>query len=148
MEARPPRLNLTSEWLSGRLDLRALPPILIVDDDEALCELMAESLRHAGYNVRTAENGMDALFAMEAQQPSVMILDLRMPLLDGWELSEELRTWDVDVPVIVVSGASTDVAATAQQMGAVDFLKKPFDLNELVDKVDRLILTHRPRKSA
>jgi len=119
-----------------------------VDDDEALCELMAESLRHAGYNVRTAENGMDALFAMEAQQPSVMILDLRMPLLDGWELSEELRTWDVDVPVIVVSGASTDVAATAQQMGAVDFLKKPFDLNELVDKVDRLILTHRPRKSA
>jgi DNA-binding response OmpR family regulator len=119
--------------------------VLIVDDDEALAGVMAESLQHAGYNVRTAENGLDALFAMEAQHPSVLILDLRMPLLDGWELSEELRTWDVSVPVIVISGAAADVAATAQQIGAVDYLTKPFNLNDLVEKVDRLILTHPPR---
>ena len=119
--------------------------MLVVDDDGALCEVMAESLRHAGYRVRTAENGMDALFAMEAQHPSVVILDLAMPFVDGWELSEELRTWTVDVPVIVVSGASIDVAATAQQIGAVDYLKKPFDLNDLVDKVDRLVLRHNAR---
>ena len=118
--------------------VRVLPPILIVDDDEVLCELMAESLRHAGYRVRTAENGMDALFAMEAEQPAVVILDLRMPVLDGVELAEELRTWDVSIPIIVVSGANPDVGATAQQIRAVDFLKKPFDLDELVAKVDRL----------
>ena len=121
--------------------MRVFPPVLIVDDDEVLCELMAESLRHAGYRVRTAENGMDALLAMEAEHPSVVILDLRMPVLDGLELAEELRTWDVNIPVIIVSGANPDVGATTQQIGAVDFLKKPFDLHELVAKVDRLVFS-------
>jgi len=121
-----------------------LPPVLVVDDDDVLCEVMATSLRHAGYQVRTAENGIDALYSMEAEQPSVLILDLRMPLLNGLELAEEMRTWDVRVPVIVVSGANPDVGATAQQIGAADFLSKPFDLNELIDKVDRLV---RPPKS-
>ena len=112
-----------------------------MDDDEVLCEVMAEGLRHAGYNTRTAANGMDALFALEAQEPSVLILDLRMPLVDGWELAEELKMWDMKVPIVVVSGATPNVAATAQQMGAVDFLMKPFDLRDLIDKVDRVILS-------
>ena len=120
---------------------RFFPPILVVDDDEVLCQVMAEGLRHAGYNTRTAANGMDALFALEAQEPSVLILDLRMPLVDGWELAEELKMWDMKVPIVVVSGATLDVAATAEQMGAVDFLMKPFDLRDLIDKVDRVILS-------
>ena len=82
---------------------------------------------------------MDALFALEAMEPSLLILDLRMPVLDGWELTEELRTWQVDIPVLVVSGANQDVAATAQQMGAADFLNKPFDLDVLLSKVNRLV---------
>jgi DNA-binding NtrC family response regulator len=121
--------------------LRALPPVLVVDDDETLCQVMAEGLRHAGYNARTAGNGMDALFALEAQEPALLILDLRMPLVDGWELVEELKMWDVKVPIVVVSGATPDVAATAQQIGAVDFLRKPFDLRDLIDKVDRVVLS-------
>jgi DNA-binding response OmpR family regulator len=111
-----------------------------VDDDATMCEQMALALQHAGYSVRTAENGLDALLALEAQQPSAVVLDLRMPILDGWELTEELRTWDVRVPLLVVSGAVRDVGAIAQQIGAVDFLSKPFDMRDLIDKVDRLVL--------
>ena len=64
-----------------------------------------------------------------------------LPLVDGWELAEELKMWDIKVPIVVVSGATPDVAATAQQMGAVDFLRKPFDLRDLIDKVDRVVLS-------
>jgi DNA-binding response OmpR family regulator len=104
-----------------------------------MCDLIAEALRHAGYHVRTAENGLQALFTLEAERPAIVILDLRMPVMDGWQLAEELRTWDVTIPVLLISGANSDVGTIAQQIGARDFLAKPFDLQDLLQKVDRLI---------
>ena len=113
-----------------------------MDDDEDLSEVIALTLSHAGYNVRTALNGLDALNAMEAITPALVILDLAMPILNGLELSEELRTWGVTVPVLVISGAQADLGATAQQIGAAGFLRKPFEMYDLLIKVDELIGSH------
>lgn len=112
--------------------------ILVVEDDEPLCATTAAALRHAGYTVRTAANGLDALYLLEAEWPALVILDLLMPVLDGWELADELRAWGRSVPLLVVSGAGEEAAASAADIGAVGFLSKPFDLNGLLEKVDAL----------
>jgi DNA-binding response OmpR family regulator len=84
--------------------------------------------------------GLDALYLLQAADSvSLVILDLLMPVLDGWELADELRGWRDDLPLLVVSGASGDVADSARDMGAVAFMEKPFDLNDLLDTVHALV---------
>jgi DNA-binding response OmpR family regulator len=113
--------------------------ILVVDDDEVLSETTATVLRHSGYRVRTAANGLDALYLLEAESPALVILDLLMPVLDGWEMADELHSWGADIPLLVVSGAGEEAAASAQDIGAMGFLSKPFDLSDLLARVDALV---------
>ena len=113
-------------------------PILVVDDDDVMCDMIAASLLHAGYSVRTAANGLDALLAAEAIEPSLVILDMHMPVMNGWEFAEELKTLGRDPPVLVITGATPDPATAAKQVDADDFLRKPFDLDDLLDKVAQL----------
>ena len=116
------------------------PLILVVDDDDVLSETTATALRHSGYRVRTATNGLDALYLLQAADSvSLVILDLLMPVLDGWELADELRGWRDDLPLLVVSGARGDVADSARDLGAAGFMEKPFDLNDLLDTVHALV---------
>src|SRR6266480_3485274 len=103
-------------------------PILVVDDDDVMCDTIAASLLHAGYSVRTAANGLDALLAAQAIDPSLVILDMHMPVMNGWEFAEELRNLSCDPPVLVITGAAPDPAAAAQEVNADGFLRKPFDL--------------------
>jgi CheY-like chemotaxis protein len=113
-------------------------PILVVDDDEVLRELIAEGLTHAGYPVRTAPNGLDALLALEAIDPSLVILDMQMPVLDGWEFAAELRAAGLDLPVLVITAHSRNPARAAREVDAADFLGKPFGLDDLLSKVEQL----------
>jgi len=82
-------------------------PILVVDDDETMCGLIAAALQHSGYTVRTAENGLDALIAAEAVDPSLVILDMHMPVMNGWAFVEELRILGLNPRVLVVTGENT-----------------------------------------
>src|SRR3954464_15480182 len=72
----------------------SMPPaerVLVVDDDPDMAEAMALSLESAGYETATAANGLDALEAVESRMPALILLDMRMPIMDGWEFSRELR---------------------------------------------------------
>ena len=127
--ARPGRLV-------GSLSMRQ--PILVVEDDETMCGLIAAALQHSGYAVRTAENGLDALMAVQELDPSLVILDMHMPVMDGWEFVEELRILGLDPPILVITGASPEPRIAADQVEAEGFLGKPFDLNDLLFKVEQL----------
>jgi CheY-like chemotaxis protein len=109
--------------------------ILVVDDDPSIRKMVIAALRRDGpaYSFREAGNGRDALDAMRDELPDVVVLDLMMPMVSGWDVlreragDEELRK----IPVIVVSANRDPELATAMQGGICAFLPKPFDIGAL-----------------
>lgn len=108
--------------------------VLSVEDDARIQALISGVLRSEGYNVLTAANGQEALDMVEAEKPSVILLDLMMPGIDGWEFLRRIRQQGSTVPVVLVS-AVRDLASEARKMGATDHLAKPFDVGDLLEKV-------------
>ena len=106
--------------------------VLIVDDDAASRRMLEVRMRTLGCEVATAVDGQDALAAVEKQAPSLMLLDLQMPRIDGIELLRTLRQAGTDFPVIVVTAhGSIETAVEAMREGAYDFLPKPIDPKHL-----------------
>ena len=114
--------------------------ILVVEDDELLREALAEVLADDGHEVRTATNGVDALGELEVWEPEVIVLDLMMPIMDGFAFREEQRRRDLrsDVPVLVLS-AVRDLDAAADRVDAAACLPKPFRLEEVLASVSTLL---------
>jgi CheY-like chemotaxis protein len=110
--------------------------ILVIDDDPAILATVADILGDEGYLVRTAANGAEGLAAVEQSLPALVLLDMRMPVLDGWSFVRTLRERGVNLPIVVMTAAQ-DVRRWAQEVGAVDYLAKPFDLPELLAVVER-----------
>jgi CheY-like chemotaxis protein len=110
--------------------------ILVVDDDPAILSTVAEILELEGYPVATAENGAAALEAIEAEPPALVLLDMRMPVLDGWGFARALRERDLKVPILVMTAAQS-AQDWAAEIGADGYLAKPFELPELLDAVER-----------
>jgi putative two-component system response regulator len=119
--------------------LRAAAHILIVDDEEMNLRLVTSMLHHAGYQcVTTLSDPRQLEDRLEATQPDLIILDLHMPQRDGFEIIDVLHPWIVaeHLPVLVVTGDnSMDARRRALELGARDFLTKPFDLTELTLRV-------------
>jgi chemosensory pili system protein ChpA (sensor histidine kinase/response regulator) len=117
------------------------PDILVVDDEPALREITAEILAAEGYQVRTAANGREALDRVREDRPAVIVLDLMMPVLDGWAFIESYREMaGGDIPIVGVSAVLTPAAAERlRQLGVRVCLAKPFDLGELLECVARLV---------
>jgi CheY-like chemotaxis protein len=113
-------------------------PVLVVEDDPALREIVAEALEAAGYPVLTAVDGADALALIEQGRPSLLVTDLHMPNLDGAKLVEALRILGYDPPIVLVTGTSRTPRQVAEALGADACLIKPFDLATLLDVVQRL----------
>ncbi|HEV2126402.1 MAG TPA: response regulator, partial [Chloroflexota bacterium] len=90
-----------------------------------------------GYPVTTAGNGIEALAAVEREHPSLILLDMRMPVLDGWGFARQLRARGVHLPILVMTAAQ-DAGSWAEEIGAEGYLAKPFDLLDLLDEVARL----------
>ena len=114
------------------------PDILIIDDDAAIQATVAEILHDEGYEVRTAGNGLEGLAALEQQLPALILLDMLMPVLDGWGFVQALRERGVRVPFVVLTAAQ-DARRWAQEVGATGFLPKPFELLELVAIVEQFV---------
>jgi DNA-binding response OmpR family regulator len=114
--------------------------ILVVEDDELLREALAEVLADDGHEVRTAVNGADALGELEGWEPEVIVLDLMMPVMDGFAFRKEQRRRDLqaDVPVLVLS-AVRDLDAAADRVEAAACLPKPFRLEEVLTSVATLL---------
>ena len=113
-------------------------PILIVDDDRRLRELLVEVFGEQGWKVVAAADGDEALGALEETRFGLIITDLKMPGADGMAILRRARDLDEDVPVIMITGhGSVDSAIEAMRQGAYDYLQKPFDPEEVVLVADR-----------
>lgn len=111
--------------------------ILVVDDDEDLCSLVAAVLTEEGYAVETAANGQEALDAVSRRIPDLIVLDMKMPVMDGREFARRFHSlYDHRTPIVILT-ASVDGKARADEVDATDWLAKPFDLTVLVESVER-----------
>ena len=114
--------------------------ILVVDDNPGVLAVFSEALETAGYAVRTAMNGDDAVRQFTARRPTAVLLDLRMPGKGGVRVFAELRQIDTRVPIIIVSGDGDERRARALlQEGAFDYVPKPVDLRHLASLLDSAI---------
>jgi DNA-binding response OmpR family regulator len=110
--------------------------VLVADDNPDILFLLRTNLDAAGFETITATDGELALRAIEEQRPDVLLLDLMMPVLDGWGVLERLEEQGSDLPVIVVS--ASDSAANIQratELGATGYVTKPFNLRGLIDMI-------------
>lgn len=114
------------------------PVILVVDDESAIRDSLALVLSDEGYAVLTARNGQEALACLAQQRPAVVLLDLQMPVMTGWEVLDTLRVHAPTVPVVVMT-AGTTARAEAVRHGAAGYLPKPFDLDDLLGVVARFV---------
>ncbi|MCC7368044.1 MAG: response regulator [Chloroflexi bacterium] len=117
----------------------APPTILVVDDDEAIRTVVSMVLADEGYRVVMAEHGRAALERLASEQPDLILLDMRMPIMDGWELARAYRSSPGPHASIVVLSAAQDAAARAAQIDADGYLAKPFDLDELLRTVSQFL---------
>src|SRR5262252_282315 len=110
--------------------------ILLVDDDPDLLKLISLRLASAGYRVRTADSGEEALGALALARPGAVITDLKMPGIDGLQLFEAIHRQHPALPVIILTAHGTiPDAVAATQRGVFGFLTKPFDSQELLQRV-------------
>ncbi len=107
--------------------------ILVVDDEESICQSLRGILSDEGYEVRTAGSGEDALKAIEEDVPDLVLLDIWLPGMDGLEALKIIKTETPQVPVIMMSGHGTiETAVKATKLGAFDFIEKPISLEKVV----------------
>jgi EAL domain-containing protein (putative c-di-GMP-specific phosphodiesterase class I) len=119
------------------------PSVLVIDDEPHLLRALARLLSSTGYRVTTARDGREALEHIRSQTFDVIISDLAMPEMGGLELLRHVRQFDLDVPVILMTGAPSLQSATqAVEYGAFRYLRKPFELGELEAAVRRAVLMH------
>ncbi len=127
------------------------PYILIVDDDEAVCEVLSTYLRPKGYRIKVVHTGRGALEALKAgPAPEVTILDLRLQDISGQEVQRFIHARHLETEVIVITGfASLDSALDAIKLGAFDYIVKPFKLGEIEISVrnalERMLLKKQNR---
>ena len=111
--------------------------MLVVEDEAYLCDLIADVLESDGHVTRKASNGRDALALLEARKPQLILLDLMMPIMDGWEFMSAMKSKPelADIPVIIIT-AIYDARRTQQETGARAVITKPFDIDQLSELVN------------
>jgi two-component system alkaline phosphatase synthesis response regulator PhoP len=117
--------------------------ILIIEDEKIICDLLERKLTREGYSVVIATNGIDGLVKMREDRPDIVLLDIIMPKMGGFEVMEEMNKDETlkDIPVIVVSNSGQPVEIDRiKKMGAKDWLiKTEFDPQEVLEKVKKQI---------
>lgn len=114
--------------------------ILVIDDDEKITSLLRRSLAFEGYSVTTANNGLEGLKKMLEDEPHLIILDVMMPQVDGWEVCRRVREAGSEVPVMMLT-AKDEITDRVKglDLGADDYMVKPFALEELLARVRALL---------
>src|SRR5215510_5111661 len=130
---------MTAKAPEGRQEL-----VLIVEDDPTLRLGLTKTLRSAGFRVETAKTGSEGLDAALALRPDLVLLDVMLPGMNGFEICEELRRHDVDLPILMVTakGEETD-KVRGLRLGADDYIVKPFGIAELLARVDAALRRRR-----
>jgi two-component system, OmpR family, response regulator MprA len=131
---------LATETVTGR--------ILVVEDDAAIADVLRRMLRQEGHEVRSAEDGVEALELAESFIPDLVILDLGLPKLDGVEVCRRLRA-ESDAPILILTARTdTDDRVEGLDSGADDYLVKPFQRKELLARMRALLRRRPPRGMA
>jgi DNA-binding response OmpR family regulator len=113
--------------------------VLIVEDDPDVLLIVRVNLQSSGFDTALAADGDTALRRIDVDAPDAVLLDLMLPIIDGWEVLAELTSREGGPPVVVCSARSGDHdVERAKRLGAADFLPKPFDLDELVSSLARV----------
>ena len=110
--------------------------VLVVDDDEGIRGIIQMTLELEGYSVATAANGKEALDRINERRPALILLDLMMPIMTGWEVLGQLRTSGLGIPVVFMT-AGFRAHSEAERHHADGHLAKPFDIDELLRIVER-----------
>jgi DNA-binding response OmpR family regulator len=115
------------------------PAVLLVDDDLTLLSVLSRRVARAGYDVQTAASGPAALKQLEASWPAILVIDLMMPGMDGFELARRVKQL-ADLPIIVLSAVdASEAKVSALELYAEDYVTKPFDPDELVARIQRVL---------
>lgn len=114
--------------------------LLVVDDEDSLADLVASALRFSGYQVRTEQTGFDALRAVKSEPPDLVVLDVNLPDIDGFEVCRRLRRDGHQMPVVFLTARDgLDDLRTGFRQGGDDYIRKPFSLEELTLRVEALL---------
>ncbi|HEX8221258.1 MAG TPA: response regulator [Chloroflexia bacterium] len=118
--------------------MRHRGPILVIDDEPEILQTVATILEFEGYEVERAANGREGLDCIERTHPSLVLLDMRMPVLNGWDFARILKEKGVHLPIVVMTAAQ-DARRWAQEVGASGYIAKPFDVDDLLTTVGSLV---------
>ena len=114
--------------------------VLVAEDNAGLRKLMTIHLKRAGYEVLEAEDGEQALEIMDHNEVRLLIADVMMPRMDGWELTRELREAGISIPILIVTAKDTlEDKKTGFSLGADDYLTKPVDFEEMLLRIGALL---------
>jgi two-component system, OmpR family, response regulator len=121
-------------------DAHPQPRVLVVDDEESVAELVATALRYEGFQVEVALSGRGALTAATSFRPHLMVLDVMLPDLDGFEIQQRVAADGLRVPILFLTArGETEAKVHGLTMGADDYVTKPFSLDELVARVHAVL---------
>lgn len=121
--------------------------ILLVDDEPNIIELATMYLEQEGYRVISARDGQAALDRAKADRPTLIVLDLMLPKIDGWQVCRRIRA-ESDVPILMLTARDDDVdKIVGLELGADDYMTKPFNPRELVARVKAILRRTEPRKA-
>ena len=120
--------------------------ILIVDDEPEIVRGLQDNLRFEGYQTSTAADGREALTVAAREAPDLILLDIMMPGLSGWDVCRELRSQGIDVPIIMLTARGEEGdRVRGLELGADDYITKPFSLRELLARVRAVLRRPGPR---
>jgi len=119
--------------------------VLVIDDEQGIRALLDTLLRRKGYDVIVAESGQKGLECFRRERPDVLVLDLKMPGMDGLTVLRQVRSLDPMMPVIILTGAGTaETEQRVRALGVTEYVEKEFSLHLLGDALKRLLKTPNP----
>lgn len=117
----------------------ATEKILVVDDDNNICELLRLYLEKEGYSVTIARTGMQAVRSFAEHQPDLMLLDIMLPELDGWQVCREIRKYSNKPIIMLTAKGETFDKVLGLELGADDYITKPFDSKEVLARIKAVL---------
>lgn len=123
--------------------------ILVVDDEPNIVELVQFHLQKEGYKVITGNDGLEAISAIRNQQPDLVVLDVMLPKLDGFEVCKQLRLEQNNIPVIMLTAKDDEISRVlGLEIGADDYITKPFSPRELIARIKTIFRRLKPKENS
>ena len=115
--------------------------VLVVDDDPVVIRLVKEILKNLGYQVETAKDGIDAMVLVKQERPDLIVLDIMMPELNGYDVLRTLKFTDEfkDIPVLLLTSREQELDRRIGEMMGIDYLQKPVNREAFIERIQKII---------